>query len=35
MELADLHHEEFKIFALGYNTSSTEPTNELDQYVNT
>jgi hypothetical protein len=35
MELSDLHHEEFKIFALEYNTSNTEPTNELDQYVNT
>jgi hypothetical protein len=27
MELSDLHHEEFKIFALEYNTSSTEPKN--------
>jgi hypothetical protein len=27
MELSDLHHEEFKIFALEYNTSSTELTN--------
>jgi hypothetical protein len=35
MELSDLHHEEFKILALEYNTSSTEPTNELDHYVNT
>jgi hypothetical protein len=35
MELSDLHHEEFKIFALEYNTSNTEPTNELDHYVNT
>jgi hypothetical protein len=35
MELSDLHHEEFKIFALEYNTSSTEPNNELDHYVNT
>jgi hypothetical protein len=35
MELSDLHHEEFKIFALEDNTSSTEPTNELDHYVNT
>jgi hypothetical protein len=34
MELSDLHHEEFKIFALEYNTSSTEPNNELDHYVN-
>jgi hypothetical protein len=35
MELSDLHHEEFKIFALEYNTSSTEPNYELDHYVNT
>jgi hypothetical protein len=35
MELSDLHHEEFKIFALEYNTSSTEPNNELDHYLNT
>jgi hypothetical protein len=35
MELSDLHHEEFKIFALEYNPYNTEPTNELDQYVNT
>jgi hypothetical protein len=35
IELSDLHHEEFKIFALEYNTSSTEPTKELDHYVNT
>jgi hypothetical protein len=35
MELSDLHHGEFKIFALEYNTSSTEPNNELDHYVNT
>jgi hypothetical protein len=35
MELSELHHEEFKIFALEYNTSSTEPTTELDLYVNT
>jgi hypothetical protein len=35
MDLSDLHHEEFKIFALEYNTSNTEPTNELDHYVNT
>jgi hypothetical protein len=35
MELSDLHHEEFKTFALEYNTSSTEPNNELDHYVNT
>jgi hypothetical protein len=35
MELSDLHHVEFKIFALEYNTYNTEPTNELDHYVNT
>jgi hypothetical protein len=35
MELSDLHHEEFKIFPLEYNTYNTEPTNELDHYVNT
>jgi hypothetical protein len=35
MELSDLHDEEFKIFALEYNTSNTEPNNELDHYVNT
>jgi hypothetical protein len=35
MELPDLHHEEFQIFALEYNTYSTETTNELDHYVNT
>jgi hypothetical protein len=35
MELSDLHHEEFKIFALEYNTYNTEPNNELDHYVNT
>jgi hypothetical protein len=35
MELSDLHREEFKNFALEYNTSSNEPNNELDHYVNT
>jgi hypothetical protein len=35
MELSDLHHEEFKIFALEYNTYNTEPTNQFDHYVNT
>jgi hypothetical protein len=35
IELSDLHDKEFKIFALEYNTSSTEPNNELDHYVNT
>jgi hypothetical protein len=35
MELSDLHNEEFKIFALEYNASSTKPNNELDHYVNT
>jgi hypothetical protein len=35
MELSDLHHKAFKIFALDDNTYNTEPTNELDHYVNT
>jgi hypothetical protein len=35
MELSDLHHEEFKIFALEYNTYNTEPTNQFEHYVNT
>jgi hypothetical protein len=35
MEPSDLHHEEFKIFALEYNTYNTEPSNELDHYVKT
>jgi hypothetical protein len=35
MELSDLHHKEFKIFALEYNTYNTEPTNEFDHYINT
>jgi hypothetical protein len=35
MGLSDLHDEEFKLFALEYNTYSTEPNNELDHYVNT
>jgi hypothetical protein len=35
MELSDLHHEEFRIFALEYNTSDTEPSNQFDHYVNT
>jgi hypothetical protein len=35
MELSDLHDEEFKIFVLEYNISSTEPNNKLDHYVNT
>jgi hypothetical protein len=35
MELSDLHHEEFKIFALEYNIYNTEPTNEFDHYVST
>jgi hypothetical protein len=34
MELYDLHEEEFKIFALEYNITNTEPNNELDHYVN-
>jgi hypothetical protein len=35
MELSDLHEEEFKIFALEYNTTNIKPYNELDHYVNT
>jgi hypothetical protein len=35
MELSDIHHEEFKIFALEYNTCNTEPTNQFYHYVNT
>jgi hypothetical protein len=35
IELSDLHHEEFKIFTLEYNTYNTEPTNQFDHYVNT
>jgi hypothetical protein len=35
MELFDLHDKKIKFFALEYNTSSTEPNNELDHYVNT
>jgi hypothetical protein len=35
MELSDLHHEEFIIFALEYNTCDTAPSNQFDHYVNT
>jgi hypothetical protein len=35
MELSDLQHKEFKIFALEYNAYNTEPTTEFDHYVNT
>jgi hypothetical protein len=35
MELSDLHHEEFRIFALEYNTCDTEPSNQFDHYINT
>jgi hypothetical protein len=35
MGISDLHEEEFKLFALQYNTTNTKPDNELDQYVNT
>jgi hypothetical protein len=35
MELSDLNHEEFKIFALEHNTYNTEPTNELDHCATT
>jgi hypothetical protein len=35
MELSDLHHEEFKIFAMEYSTPHHEPHYELDHFVNT
>jgi hypothetical protein len=35
MGVSDLHDKEFKIFVLEYNTTSTEPNNKLDHYVNT
>jgi hypothetical protein len=35
MELSDLHHEEFKIFAMEYNTPQQEPHNKLDHFVRT
>jgi hypothetical protein len=35
MGRSDLHEEEFKIYALEYNTTNTEPDNELDHYLNT
>jgi hypothetical protein len=35
MGLSDLHEEEFKLFAMEYNTTNTEPDNKLDRYVNT
>jgi hypothetical protein len=35
MGLSDLHDEEFKIFAMEYNTASSEPNNKLDHFVNT
>jgi hypothetical protein len=35
MGLSDLHEEEFKLLAMEYNTTKTEPDNELDHYVNT
>jgi hypothetical protein len=35
MELSDLHHEEFKIFTMEYDTPQQEPHNELDHFVNT
>jgi hypothetical protein len=34
-ELSDLHHKEFRIFALEYNTSNTKPSDRFDHYVNT
>jgi hypothetical protein len=35
MGLSDLHEEEFKLFAMEYNTTNDEPDNKLDNYVNT
>jgi hypothetical protein len=35
MGLSDLHEEEFKVFALEYNTTNTEPDSELEHNVNT
>jgi hypothetical protein len=35
MGLSDLHGEEFKLFAMEYNTINTEPDNNLDHDVNT
>jgi hypothetical protein len=35
MELSDLHHKEFRIFALEHNTASTEPSNQFDHYIST
>jgi hypothetical protein len=35
MGLSDFHEEEFKLFAMEYNTTNTEPDNKLDHYVNT
>jgi hypothetical protein len=34
MELTDLHHKEFRIFTLEYNTCNTKPSNQFDHYVN-
>jgi hypothetical protein len=34
MELSNLYNEEFKIFAMEYNTPTQEPHNELDHFVN-
>jgi hypothetical protein len=35
MALSDLHEEEFKLFAMEYNTTNDEPDNKLDHYINT
>jgi hypothetical protein len=35
MGLSHLHEEEFKLFAMEYNTTNNEPDNEIDHYVNT
>jgi hypothetical protein len=34
MGSSDLHEEDFKLFAMEYNTTNDEPDNELDHYVN-
>jgi hypothetical protein len=35
MGLSDLHEEEFKLFAMEYNTTNNEPDSKLDYYVKT
>jgi hypothetical protein len=33
--LSDLHEEEFKLFAMEYNSFDTPPSNHIEYYVNT